>query len=292
MAINYKHLMALTIPEVRQRYTHRDTLLYALSLGMGMDSVDQRLLPFVYEANQQCVPTFGTTLGHPGFWLKEMDTGVDWVKVVHAQHQLIIHQPLPVAAEIIGQQQIMDVIDRGEGRGAMILWQRRIIDAVSGEKLCTINQTMLARGDGGFGGEPKTMAAVPVIPERAADITVSCVTSAQMALLYRLNGDWNPLHADPNVAKKAGFERPILHGLATWGLAAKAVLEHVCDYDSQAIKSVFGRFTAPVYPGETFTISLWVENKQDQPGRNVFFTVEAVERGVLAINNGLVELNA
>ena len=253
---------------------------------MGANPAEARHLPFVYEAQQRCLPSFGTTLGHPGFWLKQMDTGVDWVKIVHAQQELLIHQTLPVAADIIGQQQVIDVIDRGEGRGAMIVWQRRIIDAASGEKLCTINQTMLARGDGGFGGPVKKLAVAPSIPEREADIVSDCSTSTQMALLYRLNGDWNPLHADPEVAQKAGFERPILHGLASWGIAATEVLDKVCDFDIQRVASIFGRFTAPVYPGETFRIEMWVE------GLKVFYKVTALERDVVAIKNGLIELTA
>lgn len=284
MAIDYDQLMALEIPAVRQRYTRRDTLHYALSLGLGADPLNERELPFVFEQAQKVVPTFGTTLGHPGFWLKEMDTGVDWVKVVHAQHELILHQAIPAEADIIGEQQIVDVIDRGEGRGAMIVWQRRIIDQASGDKLCTINQTMLARGDGGFGGPATELARPPAIPERAADLSVDIATPANMALLYRLNGDWNPLHADPAVAHQAGFDRPILHGLATWGLAAVAVLDKVCDFEPARIGSVFGRFTAPVYPGETFRIDIWVDGEQ------VFFTVRVAARDVIAINNGLIKL--
>lgn len=284
MAINYDHLMNLNIPEVRQRYSYRDTLLYALSLGLGVDPLNQRELPFVYEAEQQCLPSFGTTLGHPGFWLKQMDTGVDWVKVVHAQQELILHKTLPVAADIIGEQEVIDVIDRGEGRGAMIVWQRRILDAESGEKLCTINQSMLARGDGGFGGPEKKLTAPPVVPEREPDFISECPSSTQMALLYRLNGDWNPLHADPAVAKNAGFDRPILHGLATWGVAATAVLDKLCDFDASQIASIFGRFTAPVYPGETFRVEMWQEAK------SVYCRVRAVERDIIALNNGLITL--
>lgn len=284
MTIDYDHLMALKIPEVRESYTSRDTLLYALSLGLGTDPMDQSHMPFVFEQNQLCLPSFGTTLGHPGFWLKQMDTGVDWVKIVHAQQELTIHQTLPTAADIIGQQEVVEVVDRGEGRGAMILWQRRIIDANSGEKLCTINQSMLARGDGGFGGPAVKPKRAPSIPEREPDMITECKTSPQMALLYRLNGDWNPLHADVSVAQNAGFERPILHGLATWGLAATAVLDKVCHFDVSRVASIFGRFTAPVYPGETFKVAMWVE------GNKVFFTVTAVERGVVALNNGLIEL--
>ncbi len=284
MAINYHQLMSLRIPEVRQSYSHRDSLLYALSLGLGNDPLDPRQLPYVYEGEQRCLPTFGTVLGHPGLWLRDLDTGVDWVKALHAQQELILHHSLPAAANVLGQQQIVEVVDRGEGRGAMIVWQRRIIDTDRDLHLCTVNQYMLARGDGGFGGPPRTLPAVVELPAGAPDIQVEIRSSPQMALLYRLNGDWNPLHADPEVARKAGFDRPILHGLATWGLAATAVLDRVCDFDHTRIASVFGRFTTPVYPGETFRVDIWRE-----PTR-VLFRVVAVERDVIALNNGLIGL--
>ncbi|MFA7553844.1 MAG: MaoC/PaaZ C-terminal domain-containing protein [Spongiibacteraceae bacterium] len=286
MSIDYDHLMAIEIPDVHQQYTGRDTMLYALSLGLGQDPTNSRHLPFVYESGQKCLPTYGTTLGHPGFWLKDMDTGVDWVKVVHAQQELLIHRPLPVAADIIARQKIVDVIDRGEGRGAMIIWQRSIIDAHSGDALCTINQYMLARGDGGFGGPAKTLVNAASVPDRPADVITTRETSAQMALLYRLNGDWNPLHADPEVAKSAGFQRPILHGLATWGVAATAVVDEICNFDVSKVISVAGRFTAPVYPGETFRIEIWVD------GSEICFRVTVPARDVVALNNGLIRLSA
>ena len=211
-----------------------------------------------------------------------MDTGVDWVKIVHAQHELIIHQTLQPSGDIIGEQEIVDVIDRGEGRGAMIIWQRRIVDAASREKICTINQYMLARGDGGFGGPEKSVPAAPKVPERTPDHSVTVSTTEQMALLYRLNGDWNPLHADPDVASNAGFEKPILHGLASWGLGATAVLDTMLDFDVSKVKSVLGRFTAPVYPGETFVVDMW------RADNGIQFCVTAKERNVVALNNGLV----
>lgn len=284
MAIDYDKLINLHIPDVHQTYTKRDSLLYALSLGMGSDPLNEQELPFVYEKYQRCLPTYGGTLTHPGFWLRDMDTGVDWIKVVHAEHKLILHKPLPAEANLIGKHRITHVVDRGEGKGATIVWERKVVEKDSGEPLCTILQTMLARGDGGFGGPPSTLPEPPQTPTREADLFVDTATPDNMALLYRLNGDWNPLHADPDVAKKAGFERPILHGLATWGLAATAVVKSVCDYDSTRVASVYGRFTVPVYPGETLRTHLWVE------GKKVYYTVQVLERDVPAIKNGLVEL--
>src|SRR5690606_33761342 len=168
--------------------------------------------------------------------------------------------------------------------GAIVVCERTIHDRDSGEHLCTNIMTMLARGDGGFGGPPRTTAPPPAIPERAPDFIHDTCTAPNMALLYRLNADWNPLHADPAVARAAGFEKPILHGLATWGVACVAVLKTVCDLQPERIASFSGRFTAPVYPGETFRTAMWRE------GDEVRFTVRALERDVLAINNGRVRL--
>lgn len=284
MTIDYDKLINLDIPDVRQTYTSRDTLLYALSLGLGADPLDEDELPFVFEKDQRCLPTYGGTLTHPGFWLRDMDTGVDWVKVVHAEHRLILHQSLPSAATVIGSHRITEVVDRGVDKGAAIVWERKVRDADSGRPLCTVIQTMLARGDGGFGGPDVSLPSPPKTPDRAPDAYVDTPTPASMALLYRLNGDWNPLHADPAVAGKAGFDRPILHGLATWGVAATAVLKKVCGFDSERIASVYGRFTVPVYPGETLRTHMWVEDKK------VHYTVQVLERDVPAIKNGLVEL--
>lgn len=284
MAIDYDTLLNIRLPDVHQAYTSRDTLLYALSLGLGKDPLDRRELPFVYEKDQRCLPTYGGVLARKGFWLRDMDTGVDWVKVVHTEHQLVLHKPLPPEASLIGTQRVADIIDRGEGKGAVIVWERNVRDADSGEHLCTIVQTMLARGDGGFGGPARQLPEAPQIPDRQPDYVVDRRTDENTALLYRLNGDMNPLHADPDIARKAGFERPILHGLATWGIAATAVLDKVCDFDSDAIASVYGRFTAPVIPGETLRIRIWVE------GRAAHYTVEVVERAVPAIKNGVVGL--
>lgn len=284
MAIDYSQLLELQIPETRQSYNHRDTILYALSLGYGSDPLDTDQLPLVYEAGLQAVPTMGVVLAHPGYWPRTLDTGLDWVRIVHAEQGLVLHKPLPAEARVVGKSRIVDIIDKGADKGALITYERRILEADSGEALCTITQTMLARGDGGFGGPQRSAPAPHAVPERAPDHAVDLATADNMALLYRLNGDWNPLHADPQVAIKAGFQRPILHGLATWGLAGRAIMQSVCAYDGSRIASIFGRFTAPAYPGETFRTEIWVD------GPVISFRVRSLERDVLVINNGRAEL--
>lgn len=284
MAIDYDKLLALAIPDTFQSYTRKDAILYALSLGYGADPLDAAQLPFVYEPDLQAVPTMGVVLAHPGYWPRLLDTGLDWVRIVHAEQGLVLHQPLPPQADVIGKSRVIDIVDKGAGKGALIRYERQILLRESNAPLCTISQTMLARGDGGFGGPVRPSAPAHPIPERTPDFSFDLATAANAALLYRLNGDWNPLHADPAVARAAGFEQPILHGLATWGLAGHAVMKLACHYDASRIESLFGRFTAPVYPGETFRTDVWVD------GKTISFTVRAVERDILAINNGKVTL--
>jgi len=286
MAIDYQKLLDLQIPDTKQSYTHKDSILYALSLGYACDPLDAKQLPLVYEENLHAVPTMGVVLAHPGYWPRTMDTGLDWVRIVHAEQALTLHQPLPAEACVIGKSRVVEIIDKGADKGALITYERRILDAANGDPLCTITQTMLARGDGGFGGPQRSVSPPPSVPERAADYVIDLPTNANMALLYRLNGDWNPLHADPEVARKAGFERPILHGLATWGVAGRAIMQAACGYDGRLIESIFGRFTAPAYPGETFRTEIWID------AQIVSFRVRAVERDVLVINNGRVVLRS
>lgn len=284
MAIDYHKLLDLQIPDTQQSYTHKDSILYALSLGYGSDPLDADQLPLVYEAELRAVPTMGVVLAHPGYWPRTLDTGLDWVRIVHAEQGLVLHKPLPAEARVIGKSRVVDIIDKGADKGALITYERRILEADSGEPVCTISQTMLARGDGGFGGPQRRAPAPHAVPERAPEHIIDLVTAENMALLYRLNGDWNPLHADPQVAAKAGFQRPILHGLATWGLAGRAIMQAVCAFDGRQIASIFGRFTAPAYPGETFRTEIWVD------GPVISFRVRSVERDVVVINNGRAEL--
>lgn len=280
MSLDAERLLSLKIPDSSQSYSERDTMRYALSLGLGADPLDERQLRFVYERELRALPSLGVVLAHPGFWPRTMDTGLDWVKIVQADQTLVMHRPLPVSAVVNGRTRVTDIIDKGPGRGALIVVERLVSDATSGELLSTSTYTMFCRGDGGFGGPPRTLAPPRAVPDREPDAVCDLPTLPQTALLYRLNGDMNPLHADPQVARQAGFERPVLHGLATFGMACHAVLRGLCNYEPAQLASMSGRFTAPVYPGETLRTKLWRE-----PG-GFSFTVEALERGVMAINNG------
>ena len=158
------------------------------------------------------------------------------------------------------------------------------LDAASGELLATLTSTTFCRADGGFGGPTGPVKTVHELPTRAADHSVDFATQPRAALIYRLSGDYNPLHAEPAVASAAGFKRPILHGLATYGIAGWAVVKQVCGGDPAAMQSLDVRFSSPVYPGETIRTELWVD------GKVVSFRARAVERDILVLNNGRAEL--
>jgi acyl dehydratase len=284
MAIVYDKLLALKIPNVERTYTQRDPIFYALSLGLGQDPVNADELPFVYEQGVKVLPTFPAVVAHPGMWARELDTGIDWVKIVHGEHDMVLHKPMPSAGSVVGEIRIVEAIDKGPGKGALIISQRKLRDKVTNELYATIKQTTFARGDGGFGGPQRPSPAPHTLPERAPDLTCDLATRPEMALIYRWNADMNPLHADPAVATKAGFPRPILHGLATFGVAGHAILKTMCGYDPARLKAIAGRFSSPVYPGETIRTEMWRDDGV------VSFRARVVERDIVALNNGRAEI--
>jgi acyl dehydratase len=284
MAIDYEKLKNRPFPDVEQTYTQRDSMLYALGVGLGIDPNDEAQLNFVYEENLKALPTMAVVLGTPGFWVKEPDTGIDWVKVLHGEQGLVLHKPLPPAATVIGRTRVTEIIDKGAGKGALLLSERDVVDKATGEVLATLSQSTFCRGDGGFGGPTGPSPQPHAIPERAPDATCDLATLDSQALIYRLSGDYNPLHADPKVGRAAGFERAILHGLCTFGVAGHAVLKTCCGYDPSRFKRMQLRFSAPVYPGETIRTEMW------QDGNVISFRAKVVERDILVLNNGKVEL--
>ena len=280
MPIVYEKLLALKIPDVEQSYGPKDCMLYALGVGLGLDPTDEQELAFVYEKNLKALPTMAVVIGHPGFWAKELDTGIDWVKLVAGEQSLELYRPLAPSGTVRSRTRVVEIVDKGVGKGAIVYSQRTIEDKASGERIATLVQSTFCRGDGGFGGPPREQPPVHPIPERAPDLVCDLPTRPEMALIYRLSADPNPLHADPATAKAAGFPRPILHGLATFGVAAHAILKTVCDYDPARLTAIAGRFSAPVFPGETIRTELW------RDGEVVSFRARVVERDVVALNSG------
>ena len=286
MAIVYEKLLALKVPEVQHDYGPKDCILYALGLGLGYDPMNEDELAFVYEKNLKALPTFVLVQGYTPYWLRNPDSGVNWTKVVHGEQGFVLHKPVATQGSVIGRTRVVEVVDKGEGKGALVFSERQVIDKASGELLATLKQTTFCRADGGFGGPKRDTPAPHPLPERAPDMVCDLPTRPEMALIYRLSGDINPLHAEPEFARAAGFPRPILHGLATFGVAGHALLKSICGYDPARLTAMAGRFSAPVYPGETIRTEIW------RDGSVVSFRARVSERDVVAINNGRAEVSA
>jgi acyl dehydratase len=267
-------------------YRTEETMLYALALGIGADPTDEKQLRFVYEENLQTLPTLSLVLGYIGFWAKDPQYQIEWQKILHAEETLVIHNPLPPAGTVIGETYIDDIVDRGADKGAFIYVRKELYAEAGGAHLATVISNSLARGDGGCGGSQTSRPKPPAMPDRKPDAVCDLPSLPQAALLYRLCGDMNPLHADPKIARGAGFERPILHGRCTMGIAQHAVLKTCCDYDASRIKSMSLRFSAPFLPGETLRTEIW------QSGDEVFFRSHALERDTVVLNNGHVQLQS
>lgn len=286
MPIDHDVLMALQLPEWRFRYEDRDILLYNLSVGMGCDPMDANELPFVFEQpGLRAIPTVATVLGG-GSGVRRLDgVQLDWPRVLHGAQRVTLHRPIPPAGDLIGTARIAEVVDKGAGKGAIITLESETRLA-SGEPLYATQSTIFARGDGGCGGPPRSRFDPHPMPDRKPDLTHVTQTRPDQALLYRLNADRNPLHADPAFARQAGFTRPILHGLCSYGIACRAVLASVCAYDEAPIGGFDVRFTAPVFPGETIHTDIWVDDDI------ISFRCRVETRGIVSIDNGRCQLKA
>lgn len=285
MAIDYEKLMAREFPVVTQPYDTRDVMLYSLSIGLGADPMDERQLPFVYEENLQVFPTMAAIMAYPGLWIREPDTGLDWEHGLHAEQGVEFLAPIPVEGVITAQTRVTGIVDKGEGKGALIYTERTGVDAATGKAYFRVTHTTFARGDGGYGGPSDPVRAPYPIPDRAPEMVCDFPTLPQQALLYRLNGDPNPHNADPKAAAVAGFPRPILHGLCTFGIAGHAIVRSCCDYDTRRLGALYVRLSAPVYPGETIRTEIWRE-----PGtRTAAFRCKVLERDIVVLNNGRAE---
>lgn len=285
MAIDYEKLKAWPFPDLEHAYTERDTILYALGLGCGADPMDESDLRFVYEDGLAAFPTLAVVLGYPGFWLKDPTTGVDWRKILHGEQGLTLHAPLPHRGKVIGRTKIIEVVDKGD-KGGLLLSERDVVDAASGRLLATLRSTTVLRGDGNFGGPAGPVPQPHALPDRQPDAYLDLATLPQAALIYRLSGDYNPLHADPRVAASAGFKQPILHGLCTYGVAARAVLKLCGNNDPAALARFDVRFSSPVYPGETIRTEIW------RDASAVSFRARVVARDMIVLNNGYAEIRA
>jgi acyl dehydratase len=269
---------------ITQSYTRRDTMLYALGLGFGSDPLDPAQLDYVYEAHLKAVPSICCVLAHPGFWAKRPELGIDWLKLLHGEQSFEIHSPIPAEGTVRASYEIAAVADKGAEKGAILHLVKTLDDANSGVRLATVRSVLFLRGDGGcgsFGDVPAEAKALPDrLPLRSSDIA----TWPQSALIYRLSGDYNPIHVDLDAARKAGFDRPILHGLCTLGVATRAVLTTLAGDRPERLLSLSARFSRPAFPGETIRTEFTTANDQ------IRFRSRVIERDVVVLDRGTAVL--
>lgn len=285
MPIKYEELMALKNLGQKYSYTDREVMLYACGIGMGADPLDEQELAFVNEASAvarplKVVPTFASVAAW-GAGPGEMN--LNRVMVVDGERDITFHKPLATAAHITADSSVLAVSDKGRDKGAVIRHQT-VLKGSDGEKLATLVASRFARGDGGFGGPSDGQPEPHRVPSRAPDRTIDISTRPDQALVYRLCGDRNPLHSDPEFARRAGFPKPILHGMCTYGLTCRGILQTYADYDPTAFKRHAARFSSPVYPGETVSMELWKD------GNVISFEAKVRARGVTVIKNGMTVL--
>ncbi len=263
-------------------WTSKDALLYAVGVGAGLGD-PLRELEFTTENSegitQQVLPTFAVLIAQAAIRRNLGD--FDRALLVHAEQSFELHRPLPVSGTVRTVATVTGIYDKGSG--ALVVTTNEAADAVTGEPLVTARSGTFIRGEGGFGGE-RGGSEPWSRPDRAADHQVALQTRPEQALIYRLSGDRNPLHADPKFAARGGFPRPILHGLCTYGVTGRALLHELCGSDPARFAAMSGRFTHPVLPGDSLTISMWLDDEGS--GSALFQTATA--DGVVVIDRGVL----
>lgn len=243
---------------VEVSWTQRDALLYAIGVGAGQEDALKEL-EFTTENSagviQRLLPTYAVVIVQNASIRPDLGA-IDRSRLVHAEQAFEVHRPLPVEGRVRVSSRVTAIEDKGSG--ALVSSEARAVDAVTGELLISTASSAFIRGEGGFGGERKSARATPM-PERAPDAVLTAGTRPDQALLYRLSGDRNPLHSDPAFAARGGFERPILHGMCTYGITGRLLLHAFCGSDPDRMRSMSARFTRPVMPGETLSVHAWQE---------------------------------
>jgi acyl dehydratase len=254
MPINLDAVGTVSEP-TESSWDSKDAILYALGVGAGTDE-----LSFVTEnsidVDQKVLPTMPVVLGSIGGGMANLGD-INWAMLVHGEQGVRLHQPIPVSGTLTSQTEITGIFDKV--KGALVVMETRSKDATTGEPLFDTTMSAFIRGEGGFGGDRGPSGPQNVPPDRAPDHSVTYQTRPDQALLYRLSGDRNPLHSDPQFAALAGFDRPILHGLCTFGFTGRALLHTLCDSDPSRFTAMDGRFSSPVFPGEALTVNMWVD---------------------------------
>jgi acyl dehydratase len=278
--MNLEALRGHRFEPISTEFTDRDTMLYALSVGAGADPLSAGELALFYEKDLAALPSMSAVLAHPGPWIANPKFEVTWVKLLHGEQRAEIHRPLPPFGRVRAEYRVPAVVDKGADKGSLVYFEKTLFGADGDDPLCTVTATLFLRADGGQGGYGEAPAPLSAVPELEPSVVDELRIDPRAALLYRLNGDRNPIHVDPQMARKAGFEVPLLHGLCTYGMCCYSLLRTVFDYDPVAMKSLGVRFSAPVFPGETLRVEAW------ESDAGVTFQAYAVERGQKVISDG------
>lgn len=272
MPLDAAGLLARSFTPREYSYGAREAIIYALCAGMGQDPLDRRELDFVYEPQLKVLPTLLTAAAWDYRFIE--GSGINEVMILHGAQRVTVYAPLPADATVLNRFRITDIFDKGPGRGAVILAETELREKTTGQLLCTHLWTSYARGEGGFGGARGVSEPPISMPEREPEAVIPAATTTTTSTLYRLLGDVNPLHINPDVAIAAGFPRPILHGLCSYAIICRAVVAAACDYAPERLSMLDCRFLAPAFPGETLDTEVWVNDGSAN------FRCTARERGV------------
>ena len=294
--MNLQAVLAREFAPLTQSWGWRDAALYALALGFGSDPLDADELLYVYEGFQRdgtghrlrAVPSYCVTLGWLPFWQDDPALRIGWERIVHGEMSFVLHRPLVAEGSVRATHHLAAVQDKGAGRGAVVHVDKELHDAGSGAHVASLRSVEFLRDDGGCGSYAETREPLAPLPaDFKPSAQVDYTTARQAALLYRLaSGDLMPIHADPTVARRAGFERPISHGLNNLGLACRAILKRVAPGRPEGLRSMGVRFVQPGFPGDTIRVEMSCQ------GDLVRFRARALERDVLLLDRGECRLDA